>query len=157
MLAEFEPHDSPGPGPVPPSTLRYTALMLLATATPLENYVPIVILLIMVILFAFANVVLTRLIGPSRSGKIKDATYESGMNPIGSARKRFNVRFYIIAMIFLVFDVEVVFLYPWATSFANLEVGHQLAGMYLGRVLFFMATTVIAYIYGWRKGVFRFD
>ena len=131
--------------------------MLLATATPLENYVPIVILLIMVILFAFANVVLTRLIGPSRSGKIKDATYESGMNPIGSARKRFNVRFYIIAMIFLVFDVEVVFLYPWATSFANLEVGHQLAGMYLGRVLFFMATTVIAYIYGWRKGVFRFD
>jgi NADH-quinone oxidoreductase subunit A len=79
------------------------------------------------------------------------------MNPFGSARKRFNVRFYIIAMTFLVFDIEVIFLYPWAATFANIDPATPEGGMFLARVLFFMATTVIAYIYGYRKGVFRFD
>lgn len=126
-------------------------------ATPLENYFPIFVLLMMAIGFAFANVVLTRFIGPMRSGSVKDDTYESGMTPIGTARKRFNVRFYIIAMTFLVFDVEVIFLYPWATTFANIDPAGEHATVFLGRVLFFMATTVIAYVYGYRKGIFRFD
>lgn len=130
---------------------------LLAASTPLENYFPIVILLVIAILFAFANVVLTRFIGPMRSGATKDETYESGMTPIGTARKRFNVRFYILAMTFLVFDVEVIFLYPWAATYANIDPSGQQGAVFLGRVLFFMGTTVIAYIYGYRKGVFRFD
>jgi NADH:ubiquinone oxidoreductase subunit 3 (subunit A) len=85
------------------------------------------------------------------------AAYESGMNPVGTARKRFNVRFYLIAMVFLVFDVEVVFLYPWATTFANLDAGSPEAGLWLARILFFLLTTVVAYLYGYRKGVFKFD
>lgn len=133
------------------------AIPTLLAATPLENYFPIVVLLVMGITFAFANVVLTRFLGPMRSGSVKDDTYESGMTPIGTARKRFNVRFYILAMTFLVFDVEVIFLYPWATTFANIDPTGEHGAVFLGRVLFFMATTVIAYIYGYRKGIFRFD
>lgn len=112
----------------------------------------------MAVTFGVANVVISQLLGPRRQGKIKGQTYESGMNPIGTARKRFNVRFYLIAMVFLVFDVEVVFLYPWAVTFPNLA-GHPNteALTWLGRILFFLLTTVVAYVYGYRKGVFKFD
>ena len=96
-------------------------------------------------------------IGPSRHGPSKGLTYESGMNPVGTARKRFNVRFYLIAMVFLLFDVEVIFLYPWATTFPNLEPGTREGLVWLGRILFFLLTTIVAYLYGYRKGVFRFD
>lgn len=126
-------------------------------AVELINYLPIGILLMMAITFAVANVVLTLILGPGRDGKTKSETYESGMTPIGTARKRFNVRFYIIAMTFLVFDVEVIFLYPWASTFSGIDTGTAEGPVFLGRVLFFMATTVIAYVYGYRKGVFRFD
>jgi len=125
--------------------------------TDLQNYLPIGILLLMAVTFAVANVVLTLVLGPRRDGEVKATSYESGMIPIGTARKRFNVRFYIIAMTFLVFDVEVIFLYPWAATFTNIDPAQPEGPVYLGRVLFFMATTVIAYVYGYRKGVFRFD
>ncbi|MBL0927468.1 MAG: NADH-quinone oxidoreductase subunit A [Phycisphaerales bacterium] len=126
-------------------------------ASELANYLPVGVLVLMAITFAVANVVLSLLIGPNRDGATKADTYESGMLPVGTARKRFNVRFYIIAMTFLVFDVEVIFLYPWAVTFSNINPQSPEGGVFLGRVLFFMATTVIAYAYGYRKGVFRFD
>ena len=90
-------------------------------------------------------------------GKVKSIAYESGMNPIGTARKRFNVRFYLIAMVFLVFDVEVIFLYPWAVTFPNVDRLAPGASEWLIRILFFLFTTVVAYLYGYRKGVFKFD
>ena len=123
----------------------------------LQNYGPILILVTMAVGFAVANVVLSLIIGPRRDGKVKSMAYESGMNPVDTARKRFNVRFYIIAMVFLVFDVEVIFLYPWAITYANVDPSSDEATLFLFRVLFFMLTTVIAYVYGYRKGVFRFD
>lgn len=129
---------------------------LIATVN-LEGYVPILLLLMMAVGFAVVNIVATLVIGPQRDGGVKSMTYESGMNPFGSARKRFNVRFYIIAMTFLVFDIEVIFLYPWAATYANIDPSTPEGGVFLGRVLFFMATTVIAYVYGYRKGVFKFD
>jgi len=125
--------------------------------TPLANYAPILILIGMAATFAIANIVLTLILGPQRDGEIKSGTYESGMNPIDTARKRFNVRFYIIAMTFLLFDVEIIFLYPWASTFSNINPNTSDGNVFLFRVLFFMLTTVIAYIYGYRKGVFRFD
>jgi len=67
------------------------------------------------------------------------------------------VRFYILAMTFLVFDVEIIFLYPWAVTFAKLEPKSSEAMLFLGRILFFIATSVVAYVYAWRKGVFRWD
>lgn len=123
----------------------------------LNGYLPITIVILMAVTFAVANLVMTKLIGPSRQGAVKGLTYESGMNPVGTARKRFNVRFYLIAMVFLVFDVEIIFLYPWATTFPNLVPGTSDAVIWLSRIMFFLFTTVVAYLYGVRKGVFRFD
>ncbi len=130
--------------------------MILAQ-TDLGSYLPIFIIILMAITFGVANIVLSAIIGPRREGRIKGQTYESGMNPIGTARKRFNVRFYLIAMVFLVFDVEIIFLYPWASTFPNLAPQTSDGAMWLGRILFFLLTTVVAYIYGFRKGVFKFD
>ena len=121
------------------------------------SYLPLGIMIAIAVTFAVGVIVLTKLIGPGRAGPTKGMPYESGMNPVGTARKRFNVRFYLIAMVFLLFDVEVVFLYPWATTFPNLEAGTPEGLVWLGRILFFLLTTIVAYLYGYRKGVFRFD
>ena len=125
--------------------------------TDLGSYLPVLIIVLVAIGFGVTNMIGTFLIGPRRQGARKAVAYESGMNPVGTARKRFNVRFYLIAMVFLVFDVEVVFLYPWATTFGNLDAGSPQAGLWLARILFFLLTTVVAYLYGYRKGVFKFD
>ncbi len=126
-------------------------------ATDLSSYLPIALIIVMAITFAVANLVLTTIIGPRREGKIKGQSYESGMNPVGTARKRFNVRFYLMAMVFLVFDVEIIFLYPWAATFPSLAPQSSESFVWLARILFFLFTTVVAYIYGYRKGVFKFD
>ena len=126
-------------------------------AFDLNAYLPIGILILMAIIFVVVNLIGTHLLGPSRHGEQKDTAYESGMNPIGSARKRFNVRFYILAMTFLVFDVEIIFLYPWALTFTKLVPQGPEATLFLGRIMFFIATSIVAYIYAWRKGVFRWD
>lgn len=126
-------------------------------ASDLSSYLPIALIVLMAITFAAINLIGTRLIGPRREGQLKGQTYESGMNPVGTARKRFNVRFYLIAMVFLVFDVEVVFLYPWAATFANLRPQSPEGLVWLMRIVFFLFTTIVAYLYGWRKGVFKFD
>jgi len=121
-----------------------------------SHYGPLLVLLLMAALVGGGTAIITHLLGPRREGNVKGLVYESGMNPIGSATKRFNVRFYLVAMSFLVFDVEIVFLYPWATTFPNLS-DAVLAPQFLARVLFFVLTSVIAFAYAWRKGVFRYD
>ncbi|MEM7227829.1 MAG: NADH-quinone oxidoreductase subunit A [Planctomycetota bacterium] len=126
-------------------------------ATDVSMYLPIAILILMAIGFAVVNLGATHLLGPYKPTPVKAMAYESGMDPIGSARKRFNVRFYILAMTFLVFDVEVIFLYPWAVSYTKLAPQSPEAGLFLARISFFIATSVIAYVYAWRKGVFRWD
>ena len=127
------------------------------TNSTFNHYGPVGILLLMAIAFGVANIVLSTVLGPKRQGRVKGMTYESGVNPFGSARRRFNVRFYLIAMTFLVFDVEIVFLYPWGIVFGNLAPDSPLKPLFLGRVLFFILTTIIAFVYAWRKGVFRYD
>lgn len=131
--------------------------MLILAESDLANYVPIGIALLMAVVFAAVNIGASWALGPRLAGAVKGTVYESGMNAIGSARKRFNVRFYIVAMTFLLFDVEVIFLYPWAVAYSQLEPRSVEAGLFLARILFFIATSVIAYIYAWRKGVFRWD
>ena len=129
---------------------------MLATA-PFSHYGPLVVLLGIALIFGLSVLVLSRLAGPTRTGPVKGMVYESGMNPIGTARRRFNVRFYVVAMSFLVFDVEIVFLYPWATVFRSLNDAGGLSTLFLGRMLFFVLTTVAAFAYAWRKGIFRYD
>jgi NADH-quinone oxidoreductase subunit A len=98
------------------------------------------------------------IVGPSGSNPAKGGTYESGMNPVGDSRKRFNVRFYIVAMIFLVFDVDIIFFYPLCSIFRQTAMAdHALAGALLIDILLFVAILVLAYVYAWGKGVFRWD
>src|SRR5215208_2599854 len=104
-----------------------TLSVLLAQQMPPSHiaWAPVVLLIIIGLLFAAGTMAASFLIGPSRQGAVKSTTYESGMMPIGDTHKRFNVRFYIVAMIFLVIDVEIVFFYPWATLFPTQVIQHQ--------------------------------
>src|ERR1700710_685390 len=111
-----------------------TTTMLLADQmlSPRAGWAPVVLMIIIAIGFAIGNIAISLIIGPSRTGPGKEATYESGMTPVGDTRQRFNVRFYIVAMIFLVFDVEIVFMYPWASIFAPAGAAdHRFAGLLL--------------------------
>ena len=125
--------------------------------TDLLTYLPVVVVAAMAIGFVIANIVLSAVLGPHLPGAVKGLTYEAGMDPIGSTKKRFNIRFYMVAVTFLLFDVEIIFLYPWAVSYSQLEPGSADARLYLARILFFLATSVIAYIYAVKKGVFQWD
>ncbi len=122
----------------------------------LQTYLPIFIYLVGILLFAVGSLVVSHLIAPRRRTPVKDMPYESGMDPIGDARRHYDVRFYLVAVLFLVFDVELLFLYPWAVS-AYTEGGLPalLRGPVFVVMLVFLATLVIAYIYAWRKGVIR--
>ena len=126
-------------------------------SSELANYLPVALIILMAIVFGVVNLIGTSILGPKRTGGEKSETYESGMNPIGTARRRFNIRFYILAMTFLVFDIEIIFLYPWAIDFAQLEPGSPEATLFLGRILFFILMSIVAYVYAWKKGVFRWD
>ncbi len=138
-------------------------LPILAQATTTASdapaaWAPVVLLIIMGVGFAVMNVVLSTLIGPSRTGPGKEEVYESGMVPVGDTRQRFNVKFYIVAMIFLVFDVEIVFFYPWATIFPHaVQVPGTHSTLLLMEMVIFIAILLVAYIYAWGKGIFRWD
>ena len=133
-------------------------LLAQESAGPRMAWAPVVLLLVIAIGFTVANLALSLLIGPRRSGPGKETTYESGMVPVGDTRQRFNVRFYIVAMIFLVFDVEIVFMYPWATVYPQYaqylpaEATRLLLSLFI-----FVFVLLLAYIYALGKGVFRWD
>jgi NADH-quinone oxidoreductase subunit A len=129
------------------------------TTDPRYGWLPVLLLLVIGIGFAVVNILASILIGPSRTGPGKETTYESGMIPVGDAHRRFNVRFYIVAMIFLVFDVEIIFFYPWAAIFARhvRDTGHKAGLILLLDMFVFIAILLVAYFYAWGKGVFRWD
>ena len=138
-----------------------TALMpiLAAETDPRYVWAPVLLLIIIGVGFAIGNVLISVIVGPSRTGPGKETVYESGMMPVGDTRQRFNVRFYIVAMIFLVFDVEIVFFYPWATIFGPAVQNNYAAygPLLLGEMLVFVAILLVAYFYAWGKGVFKWD
>lgn len=106
--------------------------------------------------FVVVNLILTHIIGPRKKTPVKQMPYESGMDPVGDARQPFDVRFYLVAILFLVFDVELLFLYPWAVSaYVGDTIPPELSDAVFAIMLIFMATLTIAYVYAWRKGVFR--
>ena len=116
----------------------------------LENYIPVLIQLGTATSFALVTLFISVLLGKSaRRNKVKDSPYECGMLPIGDAQPRFSVKFYIVAMLFVIFDIEVVFLYPWAVTFKSLVGEH--GTMFLS-MLSFAGVLLIAYIYALKKG-----
>jgi NADH-quinone oxidoreductase subunit A len=124
---------------------------------PLSVFQPVLIYLVALTGFVVMNLTLAHVLGPKRKTAVKDMPYESGMDPIGDARQPFDIKFYVVAILFLVFDVELLFLYPWAVSAYVGEGGvpEGLRGTVFGVMLVFMATLAIAYVYAWRKGVFK--
>ena len=119
----------------------------------MNPYLPILILGGIAAAFAVVSVVAAMLIGPSRYNRAKLEAYECGIEPIGQhvGPGRFPVKYYLTAMLFIVFDIEIVFLYPWAVSFAAL-------GLFaLVEMLLFMLTVFVAYAYVWRRGGLTWD
>ena len=112
----------------------------------MEGFLPILIMIALGVGFAAGNVVLSQFIGPSKPSPEKSAQYECGMPPVGDARERQSVKFYLVAMIFLLFDIEVAFLYPWAMALRGLGWNGFV------QVLLFMALLLAGYVYVWRKG-----
>ncbi len=123
----------------------------------LSTYYPIFIYLVVVLGFAVSAVLASHVIGPrKRPTPVKLMPYESGMDPIGDARQRFDVRFYLMAILFLVFDVELLFLYPWAAAYGEGTINLvEFRTVVFVEVLAFLATVVVAYVYAWRRGVFQ--
>lgn len=121
----------------------------------IESYIPIIIILIISVLFAVVNVNLSSLLGPSRPNKEKLSTYESGIEPVGTAHDRFSVKFYMVAVLFILFDIEVVFLYPWAVSFIGLDQVKMLYSFI--SVIVFVVILLVGYIYVIRKGALNWD
>lgn len=121
----------------------------------LESYIPIFIILAISIIFAVVNVNLSSLLGPSRPNKEKLSTYESGIEPVGTAHDRFSVKFYMVAVLFILFDIEVVFLYPWAVSFIGLEPVKMIYSFI--SVTVFIIILLVGYIYVIRKGALNWD
>jgi NADH-quinone oxidoreductase subunit A len=122
----------------------------------LSTYYPIFAYLVVLILFVTSVMVMTHTIGPNNKTAVKQMPYESGMDPIGDARQRFDVKFYLVAIMFLVFDVELLFLYPWAVvAYRDGGPFGVLQGPVFWCVLTFIALLFVAYVYDWKKGVFR--
>ena len=121
----------------------------------LTDYLPILLLLVFAIAFAGANLALTHLLGPKKPTRAKLSVYESGVQPVGDARQRFTIRFDLIAMLFIIFDIEVVFLYPWEMVFTKFS---ENSGLFiLFEMLVFIGILFLGYIYAWKKGGLKWD
>jgi NADH-quinone oxidoreductase subunit A len=116
---------------------------------------PILIYLIAVIGFAAVSLILPHVVAPKKPTRVKDMPYESGMDPVGDARKPFDIKFYLIAILFLVFDVELIFLYPWAVALLAPDgIPEPFRLAVLAVLLVLLATLALAYVVAYRKGVF---
>jgi NADH-quinone oxidoreductase subunit A len=117
----------------------------------LQNWGPVLIFLILVTGFGVVSLIMSWLLGVRNPSARKLAPYECGVNPIGTARERFSVKFYLVAMLFLLFDIEAVFLFPWAVVYRQLK----LFGF--AEMLVFIAAILAGYIYVWKKGALEWE
>lgn len=125
----------------------------------LMDYAPIGIMFLVAIGFALSQLLVTHLIGPRKRTATKLMPYECGKDPVGGARDRFSIKFYVVAVTFLLFDIEVLFMVPFAVAFKNLLALEKQTGVLYGTVAFvgvmiFLVTVVVGLIYDWKKGAF---
>lgn len=123
------------------------------------DYAPIIMMFLVAAGFGVSQLLVTTLIGPRKRTAVKLMPYECGKDPVGSARDRFSIKFYTVAVIFLLFDIEVLFMIPFAVAFKTLLDQEKISGVLFGtiallEILVFIATLVIGYIYVWKKGTF---
>lgn len=117
----------------------------------MEQYLPIFLMIGIGVLAGVVFTNINRWIGPKHPTEEKLSTYESGMEPVRSARERFSVKFYLVAMLFIVFDIEIVFMYPWAVMF------RQLGLFGFVEMMVFVAVLVVGLVYIVKKGALRWD
>lgn len=121
----------------------------------LNNYIPILIIFIFAVIFALVNVFASKIFGPKNPNPVKLSTYESGMDPVGTAHGRFSVKFYMAAMLFIIFDIEIVFLYPWAVMFRKFD--PALTTYTIVEMVVFIFILLVGYFYMLRKGALKWD
>ena len=121
----------------------------------MQAYLPLVLLITFVIANAVLMVAASHVLSATRRTAVKDAPYESGMPPLGSAHERFDVKFYLIAVIFILFDIEVVFMFPWAVAFRQLDLfGMGPLGLLL-EMFVFVFILAVGYVYLLKRGAFE--
>lgn len=119
------------------------------------QYIPILILLAVSIGFAAGVLMISVLVGfRPKHNRAKDTAYECGKDPIGEGGSRFSVKFYLVAMLFILFDIEVVFLYPWAVVYRQMLADHAMRNLIFGSMISFMAILFAGYVYALKKKAF---
>src|SRR3954469_13088042 len=122
----------------------------------LYDYLPILLMFVVAAGFAVGNVLLSQLVGQRKRTKTKLMPYECGKDPVGSARERFSVKFYLVAMIFILFDIELIFLIPWAVVFTRFATGgHDLRVLIYVEMMLFVVLLLVGYVYILKKGLFE--
>jgi len=124
-----------------------------------QPYLSFLLLLGFVAFNAVLLIGLSHLLAPRKPTLLKDSPYESGMPPLGNAHERFSVKFYLVAMLFIIFDIETVFLIPWGTIYFNGggAAGGPSTGFLLAEMLVFMLILAVGYVYVWKRGALRWD
>src|ERR1035438_807794 len=129
--------------------------MPLTPPAELHDYIGLLVILVVAAALAGVLVGLSWILGPKRPSAEKLAPYECGVTPVGSARERFPVKYYLIAMLFIVFDIETVFLYPWAITYIPIGlISHRMQIFSLFEVIVFIVILFVGFIYVWKKGGF---
>jgi NADH-quinone oxidoreductase subunit A len=121
----------------------------------LSDYLPVLLMLGIAAGFAVVNVVLTQSLGQRKATRTKTMPYECGKDPVGSARERFSVKFYLVAMIFILFDIELIFLLPWAVVSKKLATEDGLGSLAYVEMMLFVALLLVGYVYILKKGLFE--
>lgn len=121
----------------------------------LSNYIPVFLTLLVGVGFSYLLLKIAEIVGPKRIVDEKLTTYESGMEPFRTARERFSVKYYMVAILFILFDIEVVFFYPWAVTFR--ELSSQFGWFIFIEMVVFIIILLLGYIYVWRKGAFKWE
>jgi len=126
-----------------------------------QPYLSFLLLLGFVAFNAVVLIGLSHLLAPRKPTPLKDSPYESGMPPLGTAHERFSVKFYLVAMLFIIFDIETVFLIPWGTIYfdggGGGAAGGPSTGFLLVEMLVFMLILAVGYVYVWKRGALQWD
>ena len=121
----------------------------------IDQYLPIFIVIVVAGIFAVITVLSSKIFGPQRPNRDKLSTYESGMTPVGTTNERISIKYYLIAMLFIIFDLEVIFVYPWAVEFKKMFGQFGISVFF--SMLIFLVVLELGYLYVYKKGGFKWD
>jgi NADH-quinone oxidoreductase subunit A len=116
-----------------------------------QDYIPVIFQIILALLVAGGLVFLSHILGPKKRTKVKNDTYECGVDYWGDARKHFNIKYYLIAILFILFDIEIVFLFPWAVVYKKIGI------IGIVEMFIFLFILIVGLVYAWKKGALEWE